>query len=115
MRFQDIPGLELVKKQLSRAVQDQHASPTHNCSKVPSEEPKQLWPWPLFRICFARNERENDACGTCPSCQKVHKGIHPDLLFVFPSITTKKVKEAESDAFLPEWRKFHWNLLPNAA
>lgn len=37
---------------------------------------------------------------------KVHKGIHPDIVYLFPSITTKKVKEAESDAFLPEWRKF---------
>jgi len=105
MRFQDIPGLELVKKQLSRAVQDQHIAHAQ-LFQGPVGGAQTAMALAFVSYLFCTQRKGDDACGTCPSCQKVHKGIHPDLLFVFPSITTKKVKEAESDAFLPEWRKF---------
>jgi len=105
MRFQDIPGLKLVKKHLSRAVQDQHIAHAQLFQgPVGGAQMAMALAFVSYLFCTQRNE--DDACGTCPSCQKVHKGIHPDLLFVFPSITTKKVKDAESDAFLPEWRNF---------
>jgi DNA polymerase-3 subunit delta' len=55
---------------------------------------------------FCTDKQGEDSCGQCPSCQKVQRGVHPDLVFMFPTVTTKKVKEAESDVFLPEWRKF---------
>ena len=105
MRFQDIPGLELVKKQLSRAVQDQHIAHAQ-LFQGPVGGAQTAMALAFVSYLFCTQRKGDDACGTCPSCQKVHKGIHPDLLYVFPSITTKKVKEAESDAFLPEWRKF---------
>ena len=105
MRFQDIPGLELVKKQLSRAVQDQHIAHAQ-LFQGPIGGAQTAMALAFVSYLFCTQRKGDDACGTCPSCQKVHKGIHPDLLYVFPSITTKKVKEAESDAFLPEWRKF---------
>ncbi len=105
MRFQDIPGLKLVKKQLSRAVQDQHIAHAQLFQgPVGGAQIAMALAFVSYLFCTQRDG--DDACGTCPSCQKVHKGIHPDLLFVFPSITTKKVKDAESDAFLPEWRNF---------
>ena len=105
MRFQDIPGLELVKKQLSRAVQDQHIAHAQ-LFQGPVGGAQTAMALAFVSYLFCTQRKGDDACGTCPSCQKVHKGIHPDLFFVFPSITTKKVKEAESNAFLPEWRKF---------
>lgn len=53
------------------------------------------------------NRSETDSCGICPSCVKMQKLTHPDLHFVFPTTTTKKVKkEAESDLFMEEWRSF---------
>jgi DNA polymerase-3 subunit delta' len=105
MRFQDIPGLELVKKQLSHAVQDQHIAHAQ-LFQGPVGGAQTALALAFVSYLFCTQREGEDACGKCPSCQKVHKGIHPDLLYVFPSITTKKVKEAESDAFLPEWRKF---------
>ena len=105
MRFQDIPGLKLVKKQLSRAVQDQHIAHAQ-LFQGPVGGAQMAMALAFVSYLFCTQRDGDDACGTCPSCQKVHKGIHPDLLFVFPSITTKKVKDAESDAFLPEWRNF---------
>jgi len=48
-----------------------------------------------------------DACGICRSCLKFNKLIHPDVHFIFPNATTKKVtKNNFSDNFLIEWREF---------
>jgi DNA polymerase-3 subunit delta' len=58
------------------------------------------------RYLHCTNRQEEDACGTCPSCQKFNKLSHPDLHFVFPIINKKGNKEAFCDDFLPEWRKF---------
>jgi DNA polymerase-3 subunit delta' len=58
------------------------------------------------RYLHCTNRQEEDACGTCPSCQKFNKLSHPDLHFVFPITNKKGSKEAFCDDFLPEWRKF---------
>lgn len=48
-----------------------------------------------------------DSCGKCKSCLKFNKLIHPDVHFVFPNTTTKKVTKANfSENFLTEWREF---------
>ena len=47
----------------------------------------------------------NDSCGTCYSCIKYQKLIHPDLHFSFPSIAQKAGEKALSSPFLPIWRK----------
>jgi len=47
-----------------------------------------------------------DACGKCLSCIKYDKLIHPDLHFIFPVATTKKVeKKPVSKDFLKTWRE----------
>ncbi len=51
--------------------------------------------------------RDEESCGKCSSCLKFSRLIHPDLHFVFPVNTTKKiVKDPVSDDFIPEWREF---------
>ncbi|MFZ4740984.1 MAG: ATP-binding protein [Bacteroidales bacterium] len=48
-----------------------------------------------------------DSCGNCRSCLKFNKLIHPDIHFIFPNATTKKIsKNNFSDNFLTEWREF---------
>ena len=47
-----------------------------------------------------------DSCGTCPSCIKYAKLIHPDLHFIFPVATTKKVdRKPLSRDFINTWRE----------
>ena len=47
----------------------------------------------------------DDSCGTCSSCRKYDKLVHPDLHFVFPVFTTKSVtSNPVSDDFIEEWR-----------
>lgn len=58
-----------------------------------------------YIICTAKSN--GDSCGTCPSCTKVSKLIHPDLHFSFPVI--KKPGSSQnsppvSTDFINEWR-----------
>lgn len=53
-----------------------------------------------------QSKQNNDSCGVCPSCIKFNKLIHPDLHFVFPVTTTKKItKDPISDDFIKLWRE----------
>jgi DNA polymerase III subunit delta' len=53
------------------------------------------------------NRGEADSCGTCASCQKFVRLIHPDLHFVFPVNTSDKIsKDPVSDDYISEWRAF---------
>jgi DNA polymerase III subunit delta' len=52
------------------------------------------------------NRNETDSCGTCKSCVKYEKMIHPDLHFVFPVTKNKKDSEPVSDSYIEEWREF---------
>ena len=48
----------------------------------------------------------SDACGTCPSCVKFSKLIHPDLHFIYPVVKTKEVdKDPMSRDFIKTWRE----------
>jgi DNA polymerase-3 subunit delta' len=105
MRFQDIPGLSTTKKQLSQAVLTQHIAHAQ-LFHGPNGGAQLAMALAFTSFLFCTDKQGDDACGKCPSCQKIHRGVHPDLVFMFPTVTTKKVKEAESDVFLPEWRKF---------
>ncbi len=52
-------------------------------------------------------ELMGDSCGKCPSCLKYSKLVHPDLHFVFPNTTTKKIdKNNESSLFMEQFREF---------
>ena len=48
-----------------------------------------------------------DSCGTCPSCVKMDKLVHPDLHFVFPVINKSKTagRSTISDDEIVTWRE----------
>ncbi len=53
------------------------------------------------------DKQPEDSCGTCGSCLKMNKLVHPDFNFVMPVTTTKSVsKDALSSKFMSEWREF---------
>ena len=64
-------------------------------------------------IAFARyllcrdKGSSTDSCGTCPSCVKMDKLVHPDLHFVFPVINKSKTSERStiSDDEITTWRE----------
>ena len=39
----------------------------------------------FLQYLFCRERHDGDSCGSCPSCGKIAKLIHPDVHFVFPT------------------------------
>ena len=60
------------------------------------------------RYLLCRDKGNNaDSCGTCPSCVKMDKLVHPDLHFVFPVINKSKTagRSTVSDDEISTWRE----------
>jgi len=119
MRFGEIQGQEVIKRRLIRTVSDQRIS--HAQLFYGPEGSSKLAlaiAYAQFINCTSRinsppppgGEGQGvgaDSCGTCPSCIKYQKLIHPDLHFVYPVSTTKKIpKKPQSRNFIEQWRKF---------
>jgi DNA polymerase-3 subunit delta' len=106
MFFSDVIGQDEVKSKLINSV---------NSGRIPHA---QLFFGPdgsgslAMAIAYAQfvgcsNRSEHDSCGTCPSCRKMGKLMHPDLHFAFPVNTSKSIdKEPVSDDYIKEWREF---------
>lgn len=105
MNFSEIPGQTEVIARLLRSVKEERVSHA------------QLFTGPegcgslALALAYAKyvnceNKAASDSCGTCKSCVKYEKMIHPDLHFVFPVIKGKKATEPVSDNYIGEWRIF---------
>jgi DNA polymerase-3 subunit delta' len=105
MNFSQIPGQTEIKAKLIRSVREERVSHaqlfagTEGCGGM------------ALALAYARfvsceNRTGDDSCGTCKSCVKYEKMIHPDLHFVFPVIKGKKATDPVSDNYIEEWRDF---------
>ncbi|MDR2026715.1 MAG: DNA polymerase III subunit delta [Prevotellaceae bacterium] len=104
MQFKDVVGQKELKEKLVSTVTDGRVSHAQLFEGAAGYGGLPL------ALAYAQyiscKNKSNDSCGVCPSCIKYNKLIHPDLHFVFPVNTTKKVKDKPvSDNFLTEWRK----------
>ena len=109
MRFGDIIGQEQIKKNLIQTVLDQRVSHAQLFFGPEGNEKLALAiAYAQYINCpEARKQHLTDSCGTCPSCVKYQKLIHPDLHFIFPVATTKKVtRKPKSIDYIEEWRSF---------
>jgi DNA polymerase-3 subunit delta' len=103
--FKDIPGLEGIKSTLRRSVQSSHLAHAQLFDSPPGGGGLAMaLAFGTYINCEDRTEE--DACGVCPSCAKMHKLVHPDFHFIFPIATSKKIDGKTSEAFLPYWRNF---------
>jgi DNA polymerase-3 subunit delta' len=105
MKFSDIPGQNDIIGKLISSVKLERVSHA------------QLFTGPegcgslAIALAYAQyvsceNRSQRDSCGTCKSCVKYEKMIHPDLHFVFPVIRDKKTSEPVSDNYIEQWREF---------
>ena len=104
MQFSQIIGQEIIKQQLITSVREGRIP--HAQLFLGQEGVGKL----ALAIAYAQyvsclNKGEHDSCGTCSSCIKYEKLIHPDLHMVFPFAKDGKTKEI-CDDLLPEWREF---------
>lgn len=102
MFFKDVIGQEPVKQRLISEVCGAHI-PHARLFCGPSGAGKLPLALAYARYLCCRNRGETDACGTCPSCVKWNKLVHPDVHFVFPIV--KKGKREVCDDFIAEWRR----------
>jgi DNA polymerase III subunit delta' len=127
MKFSEIPENQQIKNKLIRTVLDQRVS--HAQLFFGPEDSSKL----ALAIAYAQfinctnkqgipgtnqisddslrmtdfQENGIDSCGTCPSCVKYQKLAHPDLHFIYPVATTKKIPtKPQSKHFIEEWRAF---------
>ena len=106
MQFKDVIGQSTVKQRLIASVRDNHVSHAQ-LFLGPTGSGKLPLALAYAQYILCPNRTETDSCGVCPTCQKMQKLVHPDLHFVVPTATTKKVKkDPESDLFMEEWREY---------
>ncbi|NJN25571.1 MAG: DNA polymerase III subunit delta [Cyclobacteriaceae bacterium] len=107
MRFTDIPGLQSTKEKLYRTIESGKIAHAQMFAG-PEGSANLAMAMAYAALLNCTNRTADDACGTCPSCSKINKLIHPDVHYVFPVSATKNVtgKEVVSDAFIAPWREF---------
>ena len=104
MLFKEVIGQQETKRRLLASLQ---AGRVGHALLFSGESGSGLLPLALAlaRYLLCTGEKGEDACGTCPTCRKVQKLVHPDLHFVFPVSRAGKAKTPVSDDFLDEWNR----------
>ncbi len=105
MNFSQIPGQKEIIEKLIRSVHEERVSHAQLFAG-PEGCGSMALALAYARFISCENRSETDSCGTCKSCVKYEKMIHPDLHFVFPVIKGKKTTDPVSDNYLEEWREF---------
>ena len=106
MQFKDVIGQSAVKQRLIQSVRENHVSHAQ-LFLGPAGSGKLPLALAYAQYILCPNRTKTDSCGVCPTCQKMQKLVHPDLHFVVPTATTKKIKSnPESDLFMEEWREY---------
>jgi DNA polymerase-3 subunit delta' len=106
VQFSQIYGHDETKKLLIGSVQNRHVAHAQLFLGPPGS-PNLALALAYATYINCENRQPDDSCGTCASCSKMNKLVHPDFNFIFPVTTTKKEpKDATSQKFLPEWREF---------
>jgi len=115
MLLQDIPGLPETKQKLLQSAQRgniAHAQLFHG-SPGSSQLPLAL-AYAQYLSC--ENPGETDSCGQCKTCKQFSHFNYPDIHYLFPVATTKRVSSKPTcAAFQGEWqellsRRLHFSL-----
>ena len=104
MFFRDIIGQTAIKNRFIQAINESRVS--HAQLFAGPEGSGNL----ALALAYAQyvacsDKQDHDSCGTCPSCKKYARLIHPDLHFVYPVVKSPKFKEPVSTDYIEEWRK----------
>jgi len=106
MLFKQIIGHTTIKERLLRSSLDSrvsHAILMHG----PEGNGKLALAMAFAQYLNCTGEKSEDSCGVCPSCQKASKLIHPDIHYIFPVATSKKIRvDPVSDNYITEWREY---------
>ena len=113
MQFKDIVGQDPVKLKLIKSVSEGRIAHAQLFTG-PEGTGKLALAIAYAQYINCQNPSDHDSCGTCPSCHKYSKLIHPDLHFVFPIILAEKKGDDDdeksnqsktSDGYIAQWRE----------
>lgn len=102
MQFKEIVGHQSIKELLINSVKNNRVS--HAQLFLGPEGSGSL----ALALAYAQyinceDKKESDSCGSCASCRKYEKLIHPDLHFSYPFFA--KSKEETASTYMEDWRK----------
>ncbi|NVO19686.1 MAG: DNA polymerase III subunit delta [Bacteroidetes bacterium] len=107
MLFREIPGQARIKQRLIQSVRENRVSHAQ-LFLGPEGSGKLAMALAYAQYINCRNRTTEDSCGTCPTCNKFSKLIHPDLHFLYPINKTKELddKKVTHKDFIITWREF---------
>jgi DNA polymerase-3 subunit delta' len=104
MQFKDIIGQSKAKSTFQKAVKEGRIAHALILRGRPGIG-KLAFATAMAQMINCESPTETDSCGVCASCSKISKGIHPDVRYVVPIVSTgKDGKPALSDDFFPSFR-----------
>jgi DNA polymerase-3 subunit delta' len=104
MKFSDVIGQSEIKAKLIGMVQSGKI-PHALMLMGPEGNGNLALALALTQYIQCQNRTDTDSCGTCASCARNHKFIHPDVHFTFPVIKPEKQKDPPVSAdFINDWR-----------
>lgn len=104
MFFKDIPGHYSIKERLIKTVTNSRISHSQ-LFHGPEGSAKLALALAYARYISCTSRLENDSCGTCPSCHKYNKYVHPDLHFAFPASIRESDSESVAIDYLTAFRE----------
>ncbi len=105
MKFSEINGQAELKSSLQKAVDNERLA---HAVLLLGKTGQGLLPagLALAQYLLCENPAGGDACGSCKSCHKAARFIHPDLHFSFPVVRSDKQKDPPvSSDRLAAWRE----------
>lgn len=102
--FKDVIGQQSARARLIQEVQEGRV-PHAQLFCGPAGTGKLPLALAYARYLCCAHPTGSDACGTCPSCVKWNKLMHPDVHFMFPIVRNAKAKKEVCDDYLAAWRR----------
>lgn len=108
MKFSEIIGNQELARQIAQIIDEGRLGHAILLDEMPGGG-ALAFALAIAQYINCKNRSNLDSCGSCPSCLKIQKSIHPDIHFAFPVNTSSKVSKSDknpvSDLFLPIWRE----------
>jgi DNA polymerase-3 subunit delta' len=104
MKFSDIVGQESIKDYLRKIVEQQKVSHALMFAG-PQGSGKLATALAFAQYLICSNPQNGEPCGVCNSCRKIESFNHPDVIFIYPTISSTKHKHNYSNNYIKEWQE----------
>ncbi len=106
MQFSQCVGQEVISNRMIQSVKSGRIHHAHLLLGQPGGSGLAM-AFAFAQYVNCTNKSDFDSCGTCNSCKKMMKHIHPDVVYSFPSVKEKGAKSPPiSKDYLTQFRSF---------